>query len=164
MAKFMLQTCTADIPRYRSTRRNIPGNLPSEGVPLPLWSDDFRPANVIVDEEDNLLGSSDWEYSYAGPAQFVFDPPWWLLLDVPEMWDDDIDDWISIYTDGCRPGRGQRPPVLPLSAYMREIWAMGRVWLNYAARKSWAVDIIYWKYLDEKFFGKRDENIPLDEL
>lgn len=32
---------------------------------------------------------------------------------------------------------------------------MGRFWLNYAARKSWAFDAIYWKYLDVRFFGER---------
>ena len=42
---------------------------------------------------------------------------------------------------------------------MRESWATGRFWLNYAARNSWAFDTIFWKYLDERFFGAR-ESIP----
>ncbi|WXC59609.1 hypothetical protein SNK03_005470 [Fusarium graminearum] len=31
------------------------------------------------------LFASDWEFVYAAPTQFILDPPWWLLLDVPEM-------------------------------------------------------------------------------
>lgn len=43
---------------------------------------------------------------------------------------------------------------------MRESWETGRFWLNYAARKSWAFDTIFWKYLDERFFGRRDGGTP----
>ncbi|KAH6694096.1 hypothetical protein F5X68DRAFT_248716 [Plectosphaerella plurivora] len=137
-----------------------------------LWSDDFRPTNVLVDDKDDILGAIDWEYAYVGPAQFVLDPPWWLLLDVPEMWDDGIDDWARVYEGRLQTWLAAmeevegvaEPGSLLLSAYMRESWATGRFWLNYAARKSWAFDTIYWKYLDEKFFGQRDSNIPAGEL
>jgi hypothetical protein len=27
----------------------------------------------------------------------VLDPPWWLLLEVPEMWSSGIDDWMKVY-------------------------------------------------------------------
>ena len=27
----------------------------------------------------------------------MLDPPWWLLLDVPEMWSSGIDDWRKVY-------------------------------------------------------------------
>lgn len=62
-----------------------------------LWSDDFRPVNILVDNEDNVLGAIDWEFTYAAPTQFALDPPWWLLLEMPEMWDEGIDDWTSVY-------------------------------------------------------------------
>lgn len=47
---------------------------------------------------------------------------------------------------------------------MLESWKTGRFWLNYAARKSWVFDAIYWKYLDERFFGERDKDILLEQL
>ncbi|XP_044719873.1 phosphotransferase enzyme family domain-containing protein [Hirsutella rhossiliensis] len=129
-----------------------------------LWSDDFRPANILVDENDRILGAIDWEYAYVGPTQFVLDPPWWLLLDVPEMWDDGIDNWTSVYERRLQTWLSAieeaeqdiNPGSLMLAAYMRESWVTGRFWLNYAARKSWAFDTVYWKYLDERFFAKRD--------
>lgn len=47
---------------------------------------------------------------------------------------------------------------------MRESWATGRFWLNYAARRSWAFDTIDWKYLDETFFGERGKDVLAEEL
>jgi len=43
------------------------------------------------------------------------------------------------------------------------VWT-GRFWLNHAARRSWVFDTIYWKYLDERFFGERGEDGPTAEL
>ena len=43
----------------------------------------------------------------------------------------------------------------PISTYMRQSWQAGRFWLDYAARDSSSFDLIYWKFLDERFFGKR---------
>ncbi|KAF4955670.1 hypothetical protein FGADI_4363 [Fusarium gaditjirri] len=57
-----------------------------------LWSDDFRPVNVLVNDENDVLRAIDWEFAYVSPSQFILDPPWWLLLEVPEMWDDGIED------------------------------------------------------------------------
>jgi hypothetical protein len=135
-----------------------------------LWSDDFRPGNIVVDEDDQVLGAIDWEFTYVGPTQFILDSPWWLLLDVPEMWDNGIENWTSTYERRLQTWllamedvEKDMSPGLLLSAYMRESWETGRFWLNYAARKSWAFDTIYWKYLDERFFGKR-EDIPTEEL
>jgi hypothetical protein len=46
--------------------------------PFPVWCDDFRPENVLVDEAECIAGVIDWEFSYASP--------WWLLLQKPEDW------------------------------------------------------------------------------
>jgi hypothetical protein len=137
-----------------------------------LWSDDFRPNNVMIDENDEVLGAIDWEYAYVGPTQFILDSPWWLLLDVPEMWDDGIEKRASLYERRLETWLAAMeeaekeldPSSLLLSAYMRDSWQTGRFWLNYAARRSWAFDTIYWKYLDERFFGKREDDIPTDQL
>ncbi|RSL78385.1 hypothetical protein CEP51_008240 [Fusarium floridanum] len=145
---------------------------PNSSASFRLWCDDFRPVNVLVNQDDDILGVIDWEFAYAAPVQFILDPPWWLLLDVPEMWDDGIDDWASVYDRRLetwlsameQTEKDTTPVSLPLSAYMRESWATGRFWLNYAARKSWAFDTIFWKYLDERFFGERGKDIPKESL
>lgn len=136
-----------------------------------LWCDDFRAGNVLLNEFDDIVAVIDWEFAYIGPTQFVLDPPWWLLLDVPEMWHSGIDNWTQTYdtrlktwlssmkqaeeeSNGSK-SKNPMPFSSSLSTYMRESWQTGRFWLNYAMRKSWAFDTIFWKYLDERFFGER---------
>lgn len=145
---------------------------PDNSASFRLWCDDFRPVNVLVDQDDEILGAIDWEFAYAAPTQFSLDPPWWLLLDVPEMWDGGIDDWASVYERRLETWlsaleeaeKDTTSDSLPLSAYMRESWATGRFWLNYATRKSWAFDTIFWKHLDERFFGEREKDIHKESL
>ncbi|KAH8651154.1 hypothetical protein BX600DRAFT_100176 [Xylariales sp. PMI_506] len=146
-------------------------SAPDGSGPFRLWSDDFRPVNVVVDEDDQLLGAIDWEFAYVGPTQFILDSPWWLLLDIPELWDHGIDDWTKLYEQKLKvwlsameeAEKEMSSGSFRLSRYMQESWETGRFWLNYAARKSWAFDTIYWKYLDERFFGERAD-IPTEEL
>lgn len=137
-----------------------------------LWCDDFRPANVLIDDNDDILGAVDWEFSYVAPTQFILDSPWWLLLDVPETWDGGIESWACIYEERLKIWISALEDVeqesssesFLLSAYMRESWETGRFWLDYAARKSWAFDTIYWKYLDGKFFGECENDASTDEI
>lgn len=56
------------------------------------------------------------------------------------------------------------PFPLPLSTYMRESWDTGRFWLSYGARKSWVFDMAYWRFLDERFFGEREEDVLQSHL
>jgi aminoglycoside phosphotransferase (APT) family kinase protein len=51
-----------------------------ENGPFKLWCDDLRPANVIMDQNDHIVGVLDWEFSYAAPVEFTYAPPWWLLV------------------------------------------------------------------------------------
>lgn len=156
--------------RSQLSRSTLP--MPDGSGSFRLWADDFRPANIMIDDNDDIIGAIDWEYAYVGPTQFVLDAPWWLLLDVPEMWDNGIEAWASIYERRLETWLSAmeqaeediRPDSLRLSAYMRESWQTGRFWLDYAARKSWAFDTIYWKYLDETFFGTREQDIPKKDL
>ncbi|TVY46741.1 hypothetical protein LOCC1_G006218 [Lachnellula occidentalis] len=114
------------------------------------------------------------ELTYAGPTQFILDCPWWLLLEVPESWKPGIDDWTKVYgmrlqtwlsaMERVEKDMGSETLPFCLSTHMRESWETGRFWLNYAAKNSWAFDTVFWKYLDEKFFGTRDDDIATDNL
>lgn len=137
-----------------------------------LWCDDMRPTNFLVNQEKEIVAAIDWEFTYAAPTQFVLDPPWWLLLELPEMWSTNIDDWALIFERRLETWlssmqkaeqtiKGYSSGSINQSDYMRESWKNGRFWLNYAARKSWAFDTIFWKFLDERFFGSREKDIPL---
>lgn len=130
-----------------------------------LWCDDLRASNVLLNKADDIVAIIDWEFAYIAPTQFALDPPWWLLLNVPEMWHTNIDDWTKVYNvrlktwlraiEKAEENIETKSKGFKLSTYMRESWETGRFWLNYAARKSWAFDTIFWKYLDKRFFGSR---------
>ncbi|KAH7313819.1 phosphotransferase family protein [Stachybotrys elegans] len=157
-----------------------------------LFSEDFRPANVLLGENLQVVGVIDWEFAYAAPSQFSSDAPWWLLLREPENWPDGFRSWMEIYerrlktflrameseerklaatdlvngvsnlslADGTKR-------LAPLSQRMRESWENKSWMLNYAARKSWAFDWFWWKYLDQKYYGPNDDEdhqIRLDLL
>ncbi|KAI9050393.1 hypothetical protein LZ554_005558 [Drepanopeziza brunnea f. sp. 'monogermtubi'] len=84
------------------------------------------------------------------------------------MLDAGIDDWATLYERRLQTWlsaleeaeQDMGPGSFLLSASMRESWTTGRFWPNYAARKSLAFGTIYWKYLDERFFGEREKDRP----
>ncbi|KAK4034488.1 phosphotransferase [Parachaetomium inaequale] len=146
-----------------SSSRIISSPAPAGSGAFRLWGDDLRAGNMLLSEADDLVAVIDWEFPYAAPTQFVLEPPWWLLLDPAETWPAGIDDWTRVYEarlktwlaaveraeDSIPDGHPSDLPV-PLSTYMRESWETGRFWLSYGARKSWAFDMAYWKFLDER--------------
>ena len=160
------------------TIRSISSPTPPNADSFRLYCDDLRAGNVLLDSSNNIAALIDWEFTYAAPSQFSLDPPWWLVLDAPDMWDNGIEDWVKFYEPRMRiwlssmqkaeatassvEGAGRMEA--PLSTYMRESWETGRFWLSYAARKSWAFDALFWKYLYKRFFGVESNSVPKHEL
>ncbi|KAH6981059.1 hypothetical protein BKA56DRAFT_673502 [Ilyonectria sp. MPI-CAGE-AT-0026] len=139
---------------------------PSGSDSFRLWGDDLRAGNILLTDSDDIAALIDWEFSYAAPTQFALDPPWWLLLDLAER-ASGIDDWKHIYEMRLETWLSAMKRVeaeeniqdlhslpVPLSTYMRESWEIGWFWLSYDARKSWAFDTMYWRYLDDKIYGR----------
>jgi hypothetical protein len=123
-----------------------------------------------VDKDEKVAAAIDWEFSYAAPADFSFAPPWWLFLQAPDDWWAALDDWVVNYEprltvflpamekkerEFVQQGRLEDSEIL-LSARMRKSWETGHFWVTYSARRTWAFDGIYWKFLDEKFFGRNE--------
>lgn len=116
---------------------------------------------MLVDPKTlNITAVPDLEFTNAMPAAFTYDPPWWLLLSGPEMWLErcQMDECVALY----EPRLNQFLQVLEqveqetevlechsLSTRMRDSWKTGRFWFDYAARKSFDVDIIYWMALHD---------------
>lgn len=104
----------------------------------------------------------DFEFTNTMPAQFAYDPPWWLLLLGPDIWLErySMEEFLARYEPKMEQllralKRIEAKSILikgdpeerTLSAYMRDSWKTGRFWFNYAARKSLDVDAIYWSVL-----------------
>ncbi|KGO45215.1 hypothetical protein PEXP_060030 [Penicillium expansum] len=134
-----------------------------------LFCDDLRPANVLANSDlgYKISGAIDWEFTYAAPLEFVYSPPCWLLLERPEYWEDGLDDWERVYESRLEVflqelrmredvdiRRGVIGEENRLSGHMRESWDNGGFWVSYAARRSWAFDVIYWARIDRRFFGE----------
>lgn len=67
-----------------------------------LFSEDLRPSNILIDKDLRVVGVIDWEFAYAAPAKFFFDPPWWVLLKYPEYWPGGYGDWMEAYESRFR--------------------------------------------------------------
>ncbi|EYE96477.1 uncharacterized protein EURHEDRAFT_410987 [Aspergillus ruber CBS 135680] len=134
--------------------------------PFKLFCDDLRPGNVLAGVNHQMTGVIDWEFTYAAPVAFAHSPPFWLLLELPEFWDGGLDDWTQKYEkvlptflkviqerEQTAIDRGVLKETDRLSEHMLESWESGNFWVSYAARKSWAFDMVYWAKIDRRFFG-----------
>ncbi|KAL1890460.1 hypothetical protein Sste5346_008289 [Sporothrix stenoceras] len=137
-----------------------------------LYSEDLRPANILLDKDDKIVGVIDWEFAYAAPRSFSTCPPWWLLIEEPEGWPlGGMKGWLEMYEPRLQtflrslerveaqrsPVGGGNPLSQPLSQCMRASWARKSWMRHYAARRSWAFDYIWWKHLDEMLWGPNED-------
>ncbi|KAK2037582.1 hypothetical protein LZ31DRAFT_570703 [Colletotrichum somersetense] len=125
----------------RKTQALMVSPAPSGSDILRLWGDDFRAGNILLTETDEIGALIDWEYTYVGPTQFILDPLWWLLIVTAEMSASGIDDWRETYEMRLKTW---------LSAIRKQKQTLpGPLW----SQESWAFDTMYWRFLDERFFG-----------
>ncbi|KAH8804852.1 hypothetical protein F5884DRAFT_797440 [Xylogone sp. PMI_703] len=146
--------------------------------PFKLFCDDFRPTNVLVNENDEIAGVIDWEFTYAAPAEFIYSPPWWLLIEPPEEWPHGILDWskeyeprLGIFLEALKEKEDSMisSELLTedqrLSTRMKESWETGDFWVAYAVRNFWASDVVFWFMINPnpRFFEKPgyDEAVKL---
>ncbi|KAK2593631.1 hypothetical protein QQS21_008679 [Conoideocrella luteorostrata] len=127
--------------------------------PFLLFCDDLRPSNMLIHPETlQITAVLDLEFTNAMPAQFTYDPPWWLLLSGPDLWFDRgaMEEFQLLYEPRMEQfirsleeveSESMRSTEPRLSTRMRESWASGRFWFNFAARKSFDLDTVYWAKL-----------------
>jgi hypothetical protein len=109
--------------------------------PFKLLCDDFSPANMIVNNADDLeiIAVVDWEWSYASPMQLCWSPPRWLLLQPPHLWEwDRLDRYkhcFHLYLSMLE--REEQHWWIPEgdadvkpSLLMRKLWEDGKVWFH----------------------------------
>lgn len=125
----------------------------------------MQPSNMLIDPATlRITGVLDFEFTNAMPTQFVYDPPWWLVLKNSGLWveEDGIDDFLARYTPRLEQFLRAMERVeakqtaalgddgqLPLSVGMRESWESKRFWFNYASRRCLDVDAVYWAALHD---------------
>ncbi|KAL6409746.1 Protein kinase-like domain [Ilyonectria robusta] len=73
------------IARHRFVQL-IPKYCIDDAGPFIPFCDDLRPSNMLVHPETlQITAVLDFEFTNTMPAQFTYDPPWWLLLSGPEV-------------------------------------------------------------------------------
>ncbi|KAJ5725102.1 uncharacterized protein N7483_006459 [Penicillium malachiteum] len=127
-----------------------------ENGPFKLWCDDLRPAKILLNNDLQIVGVVDWEFTYAAPVEFSYAPPWWLLIETPESWGKGLDDWTQVF-DYClktffKAMRKQNDGQF-LADRMQDSWESGDFWVVYALLHSFAFDAIYWQKIDTRLFG-----------
>lgn len=138
--------------------------------PFRLYCDDFRPSNVLIDRDGShvlrVSGVIDWEFTYAAPAEFTYVAPWWLLLQSPEDWEGDLNQFLNRYSpklraflevlNDCESSFIERHLLSEsqrLSLRMRHSMETGLFWVCLAARYSSMFDEIYWTFIDQQYYG-----------
>ncbi|KAJ5638844.1 hypothetical protein N7528_001234 [Penicillium herquei] len=155
---------------FRKLARDKRLTQPSlENGPFKVWCDDLRPANVLLGGNMRISAVVDWEFTYSAPVEFTYMPPWWLLIEKPELWSKGLDDWTATFDTRLRTflramkdceeeaiQKGQIQEAQRLSNHMHDSWESGDFWVMYAALNSFAFDLIYWQKIDHRFFGPTD--------
>lgn len=135
--------------------------------PFRLFCDDLRPDNVLVDTSRSIVtGVIDWEFTYAAPAEFIYTAPWWLLLERPEEWEPDLNQFLVRYIpklriflealrecETAKINEGSLSDSQRLSGAMENSMENGLFWVCLAARHSSMFDEIYWTFIDRKYYG-----------
>ncbi|KAL9107693.1 MAG: hypothetical protein Q9227_007408 [Pyrenula ochraceoflavens] len=144
----------------------IPKYCIDDNGPFKIFCDDMQPSNMLINPDTlRITAVLDFEFTNVMPAQFTYDPPWWLLLLGPDMWLErySMSEFMNRYVPRmeqflralerveARSASNEEPSEQPrLSVRMRDSWDTGRFWFNYAARKSLDIDAIYWQKLHEE--------------
>lgn len=135
--------------------------------PFRLYCDDLHPDNILVDASKLVItGVVDWEFSYAAPIEFTYAAPWWLLLERPEDWELDLDQFLVRFMprfrtflevlQDCEDRKikgGSLSQSQRLSIIMEKSLETGLFWICLASRYSSMFDEIYWNFIDPRFFG-----------
>ncbi|KAJ5952132.1 uncharacterized protein N7479_010545 [Penicillium vulpinum] len=135
--------------------------------PFRLYCDDLRPSNILIDlDAFRVSGIIDWEFTYAAPAEFTWVAPWWLLLQSPEDWEGDLNQFLTRYTPRlytfleCPKDHEDKlieqnflSESQRLSPRMENSMETGLFWVCLAARYSSMFDEIYWTFIDHRYYG-----------
>ena len=143
----------------------IPQYCIEDSGPFKPFCDDLQPSNMLADLQTlHITAVLDFEFTNTMPAQFAYDPPWWLLLLGPDMWLErrTIEEFLARYeprmeqflralerVEAKSGSRGKQLGGPCLSTRMRDSWTTGRFWFDYGIRKSFDVDAVYWAALHD---------------
>lgn len=114
----------------------------------------------------------------AAPLHFVSDLPWWLIIARPMDWEASVEDWVlhqsqrseiwpklvrKAEVKNAGPERTFLLPDMPLFRHMCENGGKGQFGVHISLRTYQYFEVIRWKVLGERFFGKRPVDISREQ-
>ncbi|KAI4618910.1 hypothetical protein J4E83_005861 [Alternaria metachromatica] len=152
----------------------------ADNGPFIPYCHDFRPKNMLASYEGGslkIVAVLDFEFVNTMPAQFAYDPPWWLAMVSPGLMLENftMEDFEELYVPRLEQflramGKAEEKKnashgreAFSLASRMRDSWQSKRFWFHYGIRKGWSVDVVYWSALhvpgDEKLKEDLDQEM-----
>ena len=132
---------------------------------------DLNPQNILIDDDYNICGVIDWEWSTTIPFQLFAMPPAALhpyKIPTPaelqgeekEMFIRHVDEYLDIFQE-CEKSTSVDCPIWHV---MSENWTSRRYWFQSALVNLWDVDYPFWEYVFPKIYPGRSEQSVIDEF
>ncbi|RDL33120.1 uncharacterized protein BP5553_08559 [Venustampulla echinocandica] len=131
--------------------------------PFILMHGDFRTANILVDQNLNITGVLDWEWSRTVPVQ-MFLPPTWLrggdIRDLLSFRGLGYGSYLAGFRDvvkakekemHCQGSGGEEK--IPLSKLWDGIYILSNFLIGQALLRLDVAGDVYWDALDRRYFG-----------
>lgn len=156
-SKYIARTCMRSLaPQFVSAE--------FDHGPFVLMHGDLSQQNILVDEDYNISGVIDWEWSITLPLQLFLTPPPALhpyKIPTPaelegkekELFLCDVGEYLECFrvretlvSTNCR-----------LSSIMSEDWKSGKYWFHSALMNLWDLDYPFWGHVFPLAFPNKDE-------
>lgn len=126
---------------------------------------------MLIDPDSLRISALvDLEFTNAMPAQFAYDPPWWLLLSGPESWLDRgaMDEFVACYEPRMEwflralervEGESRLPVGIVVLLSLPECACPGRRWVfdSTMRRGRVSIDVVYWAAMHHEDGGDGGE-------
>jgi Phosphotransferase enzyme family len=132
--------------------------------PFVLMHGDLTQQNILVDEDYNISGIVDWEWSATVPIHlFLAIPPALRPHKIPspaelngpekELFLRDVGEYLECF----RARETLVSTTCPLSSIMSEDWKSGKYWFHSALMNLWDLDYPFWEYVFPRQFPDKAE-------
>jgi hypothetical protein len=142
-----------------------------DGGPFILMHGDLNQQNILVDNDYNITGIIDWEWSTTVPFQLFAMPPTAihpyktptpaeLVGEEKEMFMNHVNEFLECFQQ-CEKVVNAHCPIWHT---MLENWTSGRYWFHSALVTLWDLDYPFWEYVFPRVYPDKSEMSFIEEF